>query len=104
MSSFGAPFAQNLSAGTGTHPFQKTMSPFPLSIIRLVCAFHDTTALYFKIEFLIINNAPLFVNKTQEFADTSRIFFPSFKWVMTDAAGSVMLEGRVGAKEGLRIR
>lgn len=42
------------------------MRPLPLTIVRLVCALHDTTTLYFEIESLIIDNAPSFVNETQE--------------------------------------
>jgi hypothetical protein len=43
------------------------MRPLSLTIVRLVCAFHDTTTLYFESESLIINNAFFFVNETQEF-------------------------------------
>ena len=43
-SSFGASSLKNLSAVSGSHSFSETVFLFSLSLLRLVCSFHDSTS------------------------------------------------------------
>jgi hypothetical protein len=67
------------------------MRPLPLSIVRLECAFHDTTTYSFEIESLIINNAFRFVNETQILQRITRARF--FQDMVTNFGCMLCLKG-----------